>query len=143
MGDTNYISYEPCILHCDDKKAQKLIQENEKKQEKLKKLELKKKMEEKFKKRRNEPFGIEKFNDRGVSSSKNHLNINFYKQDNDNLQNKFDEEEYEEDEDDLMLQIPEDRLNVIRIKTEPNFLSFQPLPDAFYDAVNSSRMYKM
>ena len=136
INDENYVSYDLCILQYDTKKAQLLKEENKVRKKQQQKLEMMK-------------FKLDQMKTQ-MSRAKQQALL-------DNLNSEIDNQHQDESDDSkskdfdlddiqkakLTSEVPEEGFKPSKIKSERNFVSFQPLPDPFYDVVNSSRMYKM
>ena len=133
MNDDNFLEYDPHILQYDTEKA------------KLGKIEATKRMKEKPK--------MEELRTRLQNSTNLSKSVLKQKRKLKNLQNEsinksgysMSQSEVDEEEEDQINSkeptIPDEVLQIIRIKTEPNFVSFLPLPDPFHDVVGSMKNF--
>lgn len=130
MNDDNFLEYNPQILQYDSEKAR------QDKLEAVKKLREKQKLEE-LKLRLQNTTNLSKSDLKKKRMLENLENESMNK-------SGYSMSQSEEEEQEQVLKpkepsIPDELLQIIRIKTEPNFISFQPLPDPFHDVVNQNR----
>ena len=132
MNDQNYVSYDPHILQYDSSKAQQLKHENKRRRKEKQRIEFIKRKLEKMK------TGKSSMKRKALLQS---LNTEFSGRRNGLEETVSDHFNSSDDEKEHRSPIPEERMKIIRIKTEPDFMSFQPLPDPFHQIMNSSRKY--